>query len=50
MREGRARVASVPGALPVLDAAALLRATEPWETALVAGGNIPEGPPRLPRI
>jgi len=48
LREGRERVASVPGdALPALDLAALLTATAAWEASL-AGGTLPlESPPRL---
>jgi hypothetical protein len=37
MHEGRGRLAPCAGALPTLDAAALLTATAPWETALIAG-------------
>ena len=37
MHEGRGRLAACAGALPALDAAALLAATAPWETALIAG-------------
>jgi hypothetical protein len=39
LREGRARLAAVPpGTLPLLDADALLAATEPAESALAASG------------
>jgi hypothetical protein len=37
MHEGRGRLAACAGALPTLDADALLAATAPWESALIAG-------------
>ena len=45
MHEGRGRLAPCAGALPTLDAAALLAATAPWETALIAGTAERDAPP-----
>jgi len=48
MREGRERLATVPDALPALDAGSLLAATAPWEAALAAGTASPDdAPPRI---
>jgi hypothetical protein len=48
MHEGRERLAANPAALPSLDVAALLAATAPWETALIAGTAArDDDPPRL---
>jgi hypothetical protein len=48
LEEGRARLAATPGALPSLDAAALVAATAYWETALATGSTPSGTPPRLP--
>lgn len=49
LRDGRERLGATADALPVLDVAALLAATAPWETALAAGTAPPDAPPPLTR-
>jgi hypothetical protein len=48
MRDGRARLAAAPDALPSLDVARLLADTDPWEAWLTSGTPpVDAMPPRL---